>query len=272
MNSKFKPTDYKFEPTDYAYPKEVREAIMCKYTSDSNYTEPEEYEFKLSDPICQLWLKEVDKALLTDTHNANNLIQAYRNELIYQKKIVEELKAALMEKPSTKTETSEDNEDCQDWLRNSIPKTWTDKVDLIPNLLFTCLINFVEEENCLDQLDMDWSEDIEKGYATQEYVDNINKLYGDLKKAYEYVKTERPQLEIDLNASYPESTFSDDWIQKDKKIVNGISFTVLKSCEERFGATYEKIYAETNRIEALIEEKDQWAMGVITKNVGYLWT
>lgn len=177
-----------------------------------------------------------------------------------------------METTEINEEIEDSNTDHQDWLRKEIPRSWRDKVNLIPDLLFTCLIHFVEEENGLSQLDIDWSEDITKGYTTQDYVNNCNKVYGDLKSAYEYVKVERPQLNLDLDASYPESSYSDDWIYTDKQIVNGVEFSVMKSCEERFGAPYEVAYAETIRLENLIEELDQWAMGIIVKNVVYLWT
>ena len=37
----------------------------------------------------------------------------------------------------------------QKWLTKTIPNTWCDKTSLIPHLLFTCLVNYVEDENGL---------------------------------------------------------------------------------------------------------------------------
>jgi len=166
----------------------------------------------------------------------------------------------------------EDNTDCQAWLRKEIAYEWEDKVSLIPKIMFACLVHFVEVEDGLSQLGVDWTEDLKQGHVTQEYIDTRNAVYESLHYAYNYVKTERPQLEKQLDDSYPESTFSEDWVGKTTKIVNGTEFTIMKTCEERFGALYAEVYAETNRLDALIEEKDQVAMSIIVKNVHYLWT
>jgi len=162
--------------------------------------------------------------------------------------------------------------DQQDWLRKEIPFSWCDKVELLPRLMFAMLMHFVDEENGLAQLDMNWEYELERAHVDQAYIDKINTVYGELRDAYNYVKTERPQLQIDLDNSYPDSTVSDDWFTETKKEVNGIEFTVMKTCEQRFGASYEEVYKETNRLEELISEKDQWAMIIIVKYVGYLWT
>lgn len=166
-----------------------------------------------------------------------------------------------------------DTEDQQDWLRKEIPWDWCDKVELIPRLLFTCLINFVDEENGLNQLDGDWDKEVSAGYVNQDYVDNVFKVYGELKEAYTYVKNERPQLLIDLDNSYPVMLNpNEDSFEPLQELENGLWVSVFKTCEERYGKSYEEVYRETNRLEALISEKDQWAMNIITKHVGYLWT
>ena len=92
----------------------------------------------------------------------------------------------------------------QKWLTKVIPNTWCDKTELIPLLLFTILIDFVEGEKGTDQLNVDWSEDLAAGYVTQEYVDNINLIYGEIQAAYEYVKNERPLLLKAHDESYPD--------------------------------------------------------------------
>jgi len=47
---------------------------------------------------------------------------------------------------------------------------------------------------------------------------------------------------------------------------------VMRSCEDLYGFPYEEAYAETNRLEKLIEEKDMWAMNMIVKYHQYMWT
>ncbi len=155
----------------------------------------------------------------------------------------------------------------QRWLTNTIPNTWCDKVTLIPHLLFECLIHYVEKEEGL-QDKIDWSEDLEKKYVTQEYVDNIKKTCGELREVYNYIKTERPQLEKLHCSSYPKR------IAKNKEIFVKLEDGnyMMKSCEELYGVPYKEAYAEMFRIEKLLEEKNMWAMNTIVKYHQHLWT
>jgi len=141
----------------------------------------------------------------------------------------------------------------QKWLTKQIPKTWCDKTELVPLVLFAILIDFVESEKGCDQLNVDWSEDIAKGYVTPEYVDSVKRIYSELLEVYHYAKTGRAALQKALDESYPE--------------IDITSKTPWKTEQP-----YEIAYAETNRLEKLIEEKDQWAMTTIIKHVGVLWT
>lgn len=140
----------------------------------------------------------------------------------------------------------------QKWLTDVIPDEWCDKVELVPLLLFTVLIDFVEGEKGTDQLNVDWSEDIAKGYITQEYVDSLTAIYTEIQDAYEYVKNERPILLKAFEDSFP------DVIIDDKGI--------------RTHLPYEEAYRENNRLEALLEKKDYDAMHAVIKHVGVLWT
>jgi hypothetical protein len=155
----------------------------------------------------------------------------------------------------------------QKWLTKSIPNTWCDKVSLIPHLLFTCLVHYVEDENGL-QDEIDWSADLEKGYTSQEYVDNLKATDSELRSVYNYIKTERPQLEEQHDNSYPTSNSKGgDFFVQD---VDG-RYT-MRSCEDLYGLPYKEAYAETHRLEKLIEEKDMWAMQTIVKHYQKLWT
>jgi hypothetical protein len=156
----------------------------------------------------------------------------------------------------------------QKWLTKTIPNTWCDKVTLIPHLLFSCLTHYVEDEKGL-QDHIDWTEDLEKGYISQEYVDSVKNTDKELREVYNYIKTERPELEKQHENSYPtpsSKAINDIFIKEED------SNYTMRSCEDLYGMPYKEAYAETYRLEALIEEKDMWAMQTIIKHYQKLWT
>jgi hypothetical protein len=151
----------------------------------------------------------------------------------------------------------------QKWLTKTIPNTWCDKVTLIPNLMFTCLIHYVEDEEGL-QDEVDWSQDLKEGYVSQEYINDCQNRDALLRQVYNYVKTERPMLKKQHDDSYPAT---DDFFIK-----NEDGHYTMKRCEELYGMPFEEAYAETNRLEKLIEENDLWAMNAIVKYHQHMWT
>ena len=158
----------------------------------------------------------------------------------------------------------------QKWLTKTIPNTWCDKTTLIPHLLFTCLLHYVEDEEGL-QDHIDWSEDLAKGHVSQEYVDSVKNTDDELRAVYNYIKTERPDLEKQHEHSYPTRTRTGNGID-DLFVKTADGHSTMRSCEEMYGMSYEEAYAETHRLEALIEEKDMWAMQTIIKHYQKLWT
>lgn len=158
----------------------------------------------------------------------------------------------------------------QRWLTRVIPRTYCDKVELVPRVLFAILIDFVEKEKGLSQLDMNWSKELADGHVTQSYIDDIHTTYGELRDAYNYVKYERDKLQVLHDNSYPKPLpGTADWFAP----VSDVSGTRrMLTCEERYGMSYAEAYAETNRLEALIEERDQTAMMTVVKHVKTLWT
>lgn len=155
----------------------------------------------------------------------------------------------------------------QKWLTKTIPNTWCDKTALIPHLLFTCLVHYVEGEEGLHD-NYDYAEDLEKGYVSQQYVDSVLETDRELREVYNYIKTERQELELSLEASYPKPKDpNEDIFVKTSDIV----FQV-KSCEELYGLSYTEAYAGVRRLEGLIEEKDAWAMNTIIKHYQKMWT
>jgi hypothetical protein len=155
----------------------------------------------------------------------------------------------------------------QKWLTKTIPNTWCDKVSLIPHLLFTCLVHYVEDEKGLSD-DYDFSEELEKGYVSQQYVDSVLTTDRELRSVYNYIKTERPDLVEQHDNSYPTSNSKGG----DFFVQDADGRYTMRSCEDLYGFPYEEAYAETHRLEKLIEEKDMWAMQAIIKHYQKMWT
>lgn len=161
----------------------------------------------------------------------------------------------------------------QRWLTRVIPNTYCDKVELVPRLLFVVLVDFVESEDGLSQLDIDWSKEIADGHVTQDYVDDIKRTYGELRDAYHYVKHERDALQAAHDDSYPTLLPGVHGIFEEPTVdATGTKSSCMRSCETLYGMSYAEAYAETNRLEALIEERDQAAMMTIVRHVKVLWT
>lgn len=122
----------------------------------------------------------------------------------------------------------------QKWLKRKIPNEWMDKDALLELLVFECLVHFVEKEKGFGQSDLDWSKDIESGFISQEYVDRIRRIEGELKHCYNYIKEKRPKMVEKMNAT-------DDGLEFD-------------------------------RLEKEMYEEDTFVMNVIIENRGYMWT
>jgi hypothetical protein len=162
----------------------------------------------------------------------------------------------------------------QKWLVKVIPKTYTDKVELVPLILFEILINFVEDEEGLDSI---WSvEHINDPYISEDYRAIREPIRKELDEVYEYIKTTRKVLQDTLGSSYPEAINGGDLFDRLTPIMGEDGKTIIlyemKSCEEIYGKSYEEAYADVRRIEDLIEQKDAWAMETIVKHRNYLWT
>jgi hypothetical protein len=156
----------------------------------------------------------------------------------------------------------------QKWLTKVIPNTWCDKVELIPLVNFAILIDFVEKENGLNQLDMDWEQEMRDGHVSQDYIDKVMHVYGELKAVYNYIKVEKPQLEKDLENSYPKRLVPIDQVF----IPLPCGGAQMASTETIYGGSYNEVYAVTNRLEKLIDEKDTWALQKIIEHRHCLWT
>ena len=156
----------------------------------------------------------------------------------------------------------------QEWLTEVIPDTWCDKVELVPRLLFTCLVHYIEVERKREwiyDVDYDWSDELKKGQVSQDYVDSVQLRDKQLMKAYEYIKTGRKHMEDRIDAAYPPSQSWDEMFAKDGPKEDGYYELVVS--DERL-----ECYKEVHRLEAIKLEKDKECMRIIIKNHEHLWT
>ena len=121
----------------------------------------------------------------------------------------------------------------QKWLTKHIPNTWKDKPELIQDILFACLIDYVEGEEGLRDASF-YEQDLKDGYISQEYHDHSVAINNDLREVYVYLKEERSKL---VKTSISSSDVA-VWLQA----------------------------------EDTLNDKDIWAMTVIVKYSKCLWT
>lgn len=127
-------------------------------------------------------------------------------------------------------------------LRKAIPRTWQDISHLIEIVNFEFIKSFYEDEYT-DGF-VDWNHDqIHKDFAQW------------LESAYAYITKERPELEAQMWASYPDYKMDNWWEEYKTRKGNN-----------------EDLYGEVNRLEALIREKDTEVLINLIKNRDFFWT
>lgn len=143
-------------------------------------------------------------------------------------------------------------------LRKSIPRTWCDLSVQIIEINFEIIKSFYEDEYSKGIVDWE-ADEYHKDFAQW------------LETAYKYITIERPGLEKQMNAAYPESDF-DNLFSEPKVDENGTITRTMKTCEERYGKSYEEVYGEVNRLEALIDQRDTEILTELIKRRDYFWT
>lgn len=86
----------------------------------------------------------------------------------------------------------------QKWLTKQIPKSWSDKTALIPDLVFACMIDFVESENGIEHRSWEGREDTEK----------------ELKDAYRWAKMRKRYERYTWETPYPRCVFHEELYDK----------------------------------------------------------
>jgi len=120
----------------------------------------------------------------------------------------------------------------QKWLTKLISNQWMDKPELIKDILFACLVHYVEEEKGINSREL-YETDYKEGHISKEYLDHCIEVNTDLQNVYNYIKNERPRL--DAIYQWPNT----------QSMINHMD---------------------------LMKTKDVWAMTTIVKYSHYLWT
>lgn len=107
------------------------------------------------------------------------------------------------------------------WAAAAIPKSYCDKDEIIRRILFASLVNFVEDEDDLTQgRDLaDYADDLQAEHVTLDEIQKRIEWRQALYEAYQYIKEERPKLEV-----------KSDWINiyRAKELDNETMKTIVK--------------------------------------------
>jgi hypothetical protein len=138
----------------------------------------------------------------------------------------------------------------QSWVMGGLPKSWMDKDAVITQVLFNCVIHFIEKEEALTTVD--WAGSFPEG----------EKFCEELIACYNWAKSGHAQMEEKMSAAYPPTrSFEEMFV----KLPNGNSQYI--SSEK----SYEEEYGEVNKIEKELDETDEKWLTWIIQNRKYLW-
>lgn len=139
-------------------------------------------------------------------------------------------------------------------LRKAIPRQWRDISSLIVDVNFEFIKAFYEEEY-VDGI-IDWT-------ATEKHKEFVEWL----ESSYKYITKERLFLQNELDEAYPKSNVIDDMFEL---IVDEHGRKMYQMKDD--GIPYDVKYADVNRLEKLIEERDTDILIHLIKYREYLWT
>ena len=137
----------------------------------------------------------------------------------------------------------------QSWLVKGMYHDWCDKPELIQEVLYRCIVNYVEQEECFES--NDWSQ----GDTYQECAAFIT-------DCYDWIKIRRPQLVKQIDTIVSNGCQTTEFI---KWVEEGGEYPQDKR-------PYDEIYPNLNKLEKELEEADQKYLTGIVKWHQYLWT
>ena len=142
----------------------------------------------------------------------------------------------------------------QKWIYKYIPKReYSDKVELIPEFLFGCVIEFVESEKCFERTEY-------------RYHSADRKFARDLKRCYFFAKRVRPFMQQSMDYELDEASKKNPLVWKESEEDNSL----LELKESKY--SYKELYGRYNYLEESLKKQEQKYMKWIVKNVDHLWT
>jgi hypothetical protein len=139
-------------------------------------------------------------------------------------------------------------------IRKVIPKKWCDISELMINVNFEFIKSFYEDEYKADIVD--WN-------ATEHHKEFSQWL----EFSYEWITQTRPQLQKDMEKAYPPSKPLDKMFEPFEDENGRKMFKMVDD-----GIPYDVKYAEVNRIEELINNKETEILTEFIKNRNFFWT
>lgn len=130
------------------------------------------------------------------------------------------------------------------WAHKAVPRSaYKDKPEIILDVLYASVVDFVENEGCFELIDWNYNE----GY----------KKIGDfITECYDWIKVKRPQLSEKI----------------DKIICNRFVGKDIKDYIKDIGTVpYDEAYPGLKELEKELQEKDDYYLSKIVEYRGYLW-
>ena len=154
----------------------------------------------------------------------------------------------------------------QKWLTKKIPRTYCDKPELIRDILFNCLENFVSEdgEDCFNVADWEWSEEKKESRRKLELAMDIIK-----------VQIPAKQKELDDRWEADVSTTVSDFLERrleDKKTCEIDGKTVTTYALKPLSPEQKERVEENWKLEQEILDLEQKALMIIIEERTGLWT
>lgn len=141
----------------------------------------------------------------------------------------------------------------QKWIKKHIKwNRFCDKVELIPDFLFGCIIHFVEEEKAYEYIC--WDNDKER-----------KKVGKELKEAYHYARYDRPALLDTINAEWKAMPIEDDWPPRAR------TETETETDGQCAIKDYKKRYGKVDKLENELARKDKKYTLIIVNHKDYMW-
>lgn len=137
----------------------------------------------------------------------------------------------------------------QAWLVKGLYHNWCDKPELIQELLYRCIVNYVEEEKCFESIE--WN-----------HGDTYKECAAFITDCYDWIKVRRPKLVDQIDKIISNSSNSaafNEWVEK------GGEYPQDKR-------SYDEIYPNLTNLENELRETDLKYLTGIVKWREYLWT